>query len=91
MKILSVRASCFMRTDGQTDMMKLAVVLYNLRTGLQPVDFRCIIISHIILVFLQRCIIHINGSPSTGSLLYLTNIMRYFNPLFHRACEESAE
>jgi len=88
MKLLPVGASCSIRTDGQTDMTKLTVVLHNLPTGLIAVYFRCIIISYIILEFLPRCIIHINGSPSTGSLLYLATSICYFNPLFHRACEQ---
>jgi len=28
---------------------------------------------------------------STGSLLYLTTIMSYFHPIFHRACKRLAE
>ena len=88
MKILPVGASCSMQTDGQADLTKLTVVLHNLRTDLKAVYFRCIIISHIILEFLPRCIIHINCSPSTGSLLYLATSICYFNPLFHRACEQ---
>jgi len=81
-----------MRTYGQKDRHDEANSRFTQFTnGPKKVYFRCIIISRIILEFLPLCIIHINGSPSTDPLLYLATSICYFNPLFHRACEQSAE